>query len=422
MIGAGIFALLGEAGAVAGAAVWISFLLGGIVAGLLGYVCVKLGVRFPSKGGLITYLVEGFGRGRLIGTASWLGYIAAVVIVCSMVAVSFGSYATSLFVGDDAVPVWDNVFTSALIVLMVAVNLVGAKFVAKAQSLIVAGVLGVFAVFICVTVPNISTDLLAPGDYPSLSKIIASVALTFFAFLGFNVITFAAGDMPNPKHDLPRAMYWALGITGLVYVLIAVGVFGALTVQEVIGYGETAIAEAARPTLGDAGFTVMAVAALLSTAGATNATLYASGNLTGMLAEEGLFPQSFGARSRLGQHAGLFITAGLVLIIGNLVDLSAIASVGSAVALMVFLLVGVSGWRRRTDTGSRPAVIIAALVVTAVVLGFFAVDTLQTEPATFISIIALGLLSVALDAVVRHGHHPTPSPRPPATHPVASSS
>ena len=62
-------------------------------------------------------------------------------------------------------------------------------------------------------------------------------------------------------------------------MLIAIGVFGTLTVTEVIGYGETAIAEAARPTLGDAGFTIMAVVALLSTAGATNATLYASGNL-----------------------------------------------------------------------------------------------------------------------------------------------
>jgi amino acid transporter len=73
MIGAGIFALLGKAGAVAGAAVWIAFLLGGIVASLLGYVCVKFGTRYPSSAGLITYLIEGFGRGRLVGTASWLG-------------------------------------------------------------------------------------------------------------------------------------------------------------------------------------------------------------------------------------------------------------------------------------------------------------------------------------------------------------
>src|SRR3954471_10221154 len=114
MIGAGIFALLGEAGAVAGAAVWISFLIGGVVAMLLGYVCVKLGSRYPSSGGLMTYLIEGFGRGRLVGIAWWLGYIAAIVIVTAMVAVSFGSYAVSLFVGDDAASWWDNVFTTSL--------------------------------------------------------------------------------------------------------------------------------------------------------------------------------------------------------------------------------------------------------------------------------------------------------------------
>ena len=80
-------------------------------------------------------------------------------------------------------------------------------------------------------------------------------------------------------------MTYALGITSVVYVLIAIGVFGTLTTTQVIGYGETAIAEAARPSLGDAGFTIMAIVALLSTAGCTNATLYASGNLTDQLAK-----------------------------------------------------------------------------------------------------------------------------------------
>ena len=74
MVGAGIFALLGEAGTVAGSAVWLSFLLAGIVAALLGYTVVKLGVRYPSSGGLIAYLMQGFGNGRLVGIASWLGY------------------------------------------------------------------------------------------------------------------------------------------------------------------------------------------------------------------------------------------------------------------------------------------------------------------------------------------------------------
>ena len=401
MIGAGIFALLGEAGAVAGAAVWVSFLIGGIVAGLLGYVCAKLGMRYPSSGGLITYLIEGFGLGRLVGIACWLGYIAAIVIVGAMVAVSFGGYATSLFVGEHASGAWNHLFTTVVILAMLAINLVGAKFVANAQSMIVAGVLGVFAIFIVVTIVNINTDLLAFSSYPSLSKILASVALTFFAYLGFNVITFTAGDLRDPTHDLPRAMTYALGTTSLVYVLIAIGVFGTLTTTQVIGYGETAIAEAARPALGDAGFTIMAIVALLSTAGCTNATLYASGGLTGQLADAELFPEMFGKRSRLGPHGGLLITSGLILIVANVVDLSAIASVGSAVSLIVFLLVGLAGWRRRADTNSSSVLVLLALGVTAIVLGFFAVDTIQNAPETFIAIIALGLLAIGLDHLVR---------------------
>jgi amino acid transporter len=406
MIGAGIFALLGEAGAIAGAAVWMSFLIGGVVAALLGYVCVKMGSRYPSSGGLVTYLIKGFGRGRLVGVASWLGYIAAIVIVTSMVAVSFGSYATSLFIGEDADPFWHHVFITGLIIVMVGVNLVGVKFVARAQSVIVAAVLAVFGIFIVVTIRDINLDLLAFSGYPSFSKIVASVALTFFAYLGFNVITFTAGDLRNPAHDLPRAMYGALSVTSVVYVLIALGVFGTLTVAEVVQYGETAIAEAARPALGDAGYTVMAIAALLSTAGATNATLYASSNLTGMLAKEGLFPAFFGADSRLGKRSGLLITAGLVLVVANLVDLSAIASVGSAVALMLFLLVGVAGYRRRADTGSNAAIVLMAIAVTAIVLGFFAVDTFQNAPQTFTAIIAIGIVAVILDALSRHGSRP----------------
>jgi amino acid transporter len=417
MIGAGIFALLGEAGAIAGSAVWLSFLLGGIVATLLGYVCVKLGSRYPSRGGLITYLVEGFGKGRLVGTASWLGYIAAVVIVCSMVAVSFGSYATSLFVGDDAAGWWDNVFTTALILTMVTVNIIGATFVARAQSLIVTAVLGVFAVFIAVTLVDLDLDLLAFSGYPSFSKILASVALTFFAYLGFNVITFTAADLPDARRDLPRAMFGALGVTTVTYILIALGVFGTLTVAEVVAYGETAIAEAARPALGDAGYTVMAVAAIFSTAGATNATLYASSNLTAMLAKEELFPPRFGLGPRLGPRlapkSGLIITAAIVLLVANLVDLSAIASVGSAVALMIFLLIGLAGYRLRAETGSNVVIVLLAIAVTALVLAFFVVDTLRNAPQTFIAIVAIAVAAVALDWIwtrVRDARRPPDEP------------
>ena len=75
MVGAGIFALLGEAGAVAGAAVWLSFLIAGTVATLQGYAVAKLGARYPSSGGIVTFLIQGFGKGHVTAITSWLLYL-----------------------------------------------------------------------------------------------------------------------------------------------------------------------------------------------------------------------------------------------------------------------------------------------------------------------------------------------------------
>jgi hypothetical protein len=95
-----------------------------IVAALLGSTVVKLGVRDPSSGRLIEYLIDGFGSGRLVGIASWLGCFAAIVIVCSIAAVAFGRYASDLFIGDDAAVGWDNAFTTATVVALLAINVV----------------------------------------------------------------------------------------------------------------------------------------------------------------------------------------------------------------------------------------------------------------------------------------------------------
>jgi amino acid transporter len=205
-------------------------------------------------------------------------------------------------------------------------------------------------------------------------------------------------------------MYLALGVTAGLYVLIALGVFGTLTVDEVIGYGETAIAEAARPALGDAGFVIMAIAALLATASSVNATLYASSGLTAMLADVGQFPPFFGRGSRLGPNAGMLITAAIVLVVANLVNLSAIASVGSACSLIIFLLVAVAGFRRRAETGARGSIVLLGAAATAVVLVFFAVDTVRNAPETFTAIVAITLLAVVLDLVWKR-LRPTPTVR-----------
>jgi amino acid transporter len=411
MVGAGIFALLGEAGDIAGAAVWISFLVAGVLSLALGYAMVKLGVRYPSSGGLITYLIKGFGNGRLVGVASWLGYLTAIVVVGAMVAVSFGDYAASLFLGKGPGGAWTQVFGSLLVVGSAFLVVVGPRWVDRTQSAIVIGLLAVFAVFIVATVTNLTPHLLAPSGYPSARSILSSVALTFFAYLGFAVISFAGGDLRRPKRNLPRAMYLALGATTVLYIAIALCVFGTLTVEQVVHYGPTAIAEAARPTLGDAGFKVMGVAALLATSSSVTATLYASEGLTGALADVGQVPPVFGSHSRLGRHGGLLITTALTLLFVNVFNIGALASIGSAVSLAVFVLVGVAALLLRREISAQAWPIWTAILGSGVVLVFFAIDTAQHDPKAFWAMIALVVIAIVVDVVWKRVRPTSPPPQ-----------
>src|SRR4051794_31746333 len=133
MVGAGIFALLGAAGEVAGAAVWISFLLAGAVAVLQGYSFAKLGARYPSAGGLLEYVVRGYGNGHVTGVVGWL-LLAANAIITAMVAVSFGSYASGAFADGGAG--WTKGFAVLVVLAMTALNVVGSRAVARAQTVI----------------------------------------------------------------------------------------------------------------------------------------------------------------------------------------------------------------------------------------------------------------------------------------------
>ena len=250
MVGAGIFALLGQAGEIAGTAVWVSFLIAGALSAALGYTLVKFGQRYPSSGGLVVYLLHGYRSRRLVGVASWMGYLTAVVVVCAMVAISFGDYAAAVFFGAPPGGTVSKACAVAMIVAATLMTIAGARAVDRIQSWIVLLLLGVFIVFVVGTIRGVDLSLLSPTTYPSWGQIVASVAMTFFAFLGFAVITFAAGDLADPERQLPRAMYGALSITTLLYVLVAVCVFGTLSVEQVIEFGPTAIAEAATSDTG----------------------------------------------------------------------------------------------------------------------------------------------------------------------------
>jgi amino acid transporter len=396
MVGAGIFSLLGAAGEVAGAAVWLSFCIAGGIALLQGYSFAKLGGRYPSAGGLLEYVRRGFGDGHFTGIIAWL-LLATNAIITAMVAVSFGSYASEAV--SDGSSDLVKFFAVVVVLVMTLLNIVGSHAVARAQTVIVYVVLGILTLFAVTTLADLDADLLAFSGYPPVRDIVASVALTFFAFLGFGVVTFTAKDLADPRRQLPRAMYLALGIATVVYIAVALGVFGTLTVEEVIASGGTALAVAAEPALGRAGYWLMSVTGLFATAGATNAGLYPAAGLCEQMATTGQFPPPLGRRFAGRAPAGLLLTAAASVILAVLFDLSSIASIGSAIALLVFALVTVGHLRVRSETGASTALLVLGIGTTAAVLVTFTFTTLVDEPATAVTLVGIVLLSIVLDVL-----------------------
>jgi hypothetical protein len=182
----------------------------------------------------------------------------------------------------------------------------------------------------------------------------------------------------------------------VIYVAVSLGVFGTLSVEEIVAAGPTAIAVAAQPVLGTVGYWLMLVTALFATAGATNAGLYPLGGLAGHLASTGQFPPLMGDRIGRAPVGLLVATIGVVVMI-IWFDLSAIASIGSAVALTIFALVTAGHLRVRSETGARLGILVLGLATTSIVLVTFIFTTLIAEPASIATLAILLIVSVILD-------------------------
>ena len=377
MIGAGIFALMGEAGAIAGSATWISFLIAGGVALLSGYSMARLGARYPAAGGIVEYLTQGYGIGLFSGALSILLYISALVAL-AMVAKTFGSYATALL-PIPASQLWINGLADLIVTLFVLINLEGAREVARSEGIIVSIKVLILLAFALAGLAYSRPDLLSPTHYPPMQQVFFSLAITFFAFEGFRVITNTAEDMPNPARTLPRAMLLAITLVLFLYLLVAFSVFGNLDVADIVKAKDYALAEAARPAFGEAGFSIVAIAALISTASSINANLYAVTNVTYELATEGELPTAFGqplGRSR----KGLLISAFLIILAINFMRLSEIAAVGSITVLIVHLATHIGHLRLRAQTGANLFLIICAIAATAITIAFAVYYLRQTSP------------------------------------------
>lgn len=398
MIGAGIFALLGQASTITGSATYLSFFVGGLVALLSGYSLSKLGVRYPSAGGLVEYLTQCFGEGLFSGTMSIVLYIAGVVSI-AMVARTFGSYAASLLppgLATIAVPV----LSASVVILLMWINLAGARNMARFENTIVAAKVSVLVILSITGIWFMRPELLSPADYPAPRYILFSLGITFFAYEGFRVITNTAEDMETPATTLPRAMLASIVLVMILYIAVAIAVFGNLPADDVIKAKDYALAAAARPVFGHYGFTAVAIAALVSTASSINASLYSVTNITYQMAKNGELPNAF-ARPVAHSREGLVISTLLIVVLAVAFDLSEIAAIGSVSVLLVHGIVHVGHLFNIRATGASRSLVILAMVATFAALAAASIYLAGNSPRALYSVLSFIAIAFMLEIGLR---------------------
>jgi len=350
MVGGGIFAVLGLAVQLAHGGTALAFAIAGIVALLTTYSYAKLSVTFPSQGGTVMFLDKAFGPGLFAGSLNillWLSYI----IMLSLYSYAFGSYAAT-FLPPEWQAAGKHAFISLGIVGITALNLLGAGLIGRAESWIVAFKIIILLLFVGVGLWGIEPARLQPAAWSSPVQVVAGGFIIFLAYEGFELIANAAQDARNPARTLPYAYYSAVVFVIILYILVAVVTVGNLPVAQIVEAKDYALAAAAKPFLGNTGFRVIAIAAMLSTASAINATLYGAARLSYIIAKEGELPSVLEKKIWRKPILGLLITTGLTLLAANLFNLNSIATIGSSGFLLIFTSVNIANARLAERTGS----------------------------------------------------------------------
>ena len=399
MIGAGIFSILGVVAHAAGNAMWVSFALGGIVALLSTYSYAKLGAAFPSAGGAVHFLVKGFGDGVLAGGLNlfmWVGYIISLALY----ATAFGGYAAT-FATTAPSPMLTKSLAVAAVVVLTLVNAFGPKLVGRWETSIVTIKVAILVLFAAVGLWFIRPGYLSPELWPPAESILFGAGVLFIGYEGFGLITNAAADMRNPRKLLPRALYTSVILVMAIYLAVSITVSGNLSDYEIERARDYALAEAAKPSLGQFGFRLIAIAAVFSTASAITATLFGSANVCYMIARDGELPKGLSRTEWKDATNGLILTAALVVLVTLFFDLSGIAMMGSAAFLLVYAAVNAGHLRVLDQTGASAIIVWLSLVTCLVMFAILGVYTYQQQPAAIAALVIIAAASFAAEALYR---------------------
>jgi len=378
MVGGGIFAVLGTAVGLARGATPLAFALAGLIALLTAHSYARLSASAPSAGGTVSFVDRAFGVDLWTGAVNlllWFSYLVTIALYAR----AFGAYGARLLQPEPSGNL-EHLLLSLGIVLPVAINLLNAEIVSRAEIYIVFGKLAILLLVAVAGVGTIEVSRLAPEAWPDLSQVMMGGMVIFVAYEGFELIANAGEDARDPERSLPRAFYGSVLFVIVLYVALSAVTVGSLSGTAIQAAEEYALAAAARPALGPLGFTMVGIAALMSTSSAINATIYGDARLAFVLAREGELPEVFERRVWCRPIGAVLATGLFALGIANLLDVTQIAIVASAGFLLIFTHVNLAAWKLSREIGSSRTVSILSTLASGAALVLLLVHASEDNP------------------------------------------
>lgn len=410
MIGAGIFALIGQVAELAGGWVPWAFLAGAVVVGFSSYSYIRYSVANPSSGGIAMLLKAAYGPGVIAGTFSLFMYVS-MILAEALLGRTFGTYLLRPF-GMQGSALWVPVLAVAVIAAAALVNLVGNRWVERSATATAAiKIIGIAALAIA---GLLAAGVSSLGQLVSTSQsaapeqgwmgFLAGITLCILAYKGFTTITNQGADLKDPKRNLGRSIVISIVLCTVLYLLITVAVTSSLSVSETIEARDYALAEAAEPLFGSWGVGLTVLVAVVATVSGLIASLFAVSKLYDMLRDMGQVPGLPGRR----EHQSLFITAGLAIVMAALFDLSQIASLGAILYLCMDIAIHYGIVRHlKEEVDAKVWIPWVAIVLDVAVLVPFIILKGTSDPFTLVvtAVVAL-LIMVSQWIIVRRRSQP----------------
>ncbi|MDX3186696.1 MULTISPECIES: APC family permease [Streptomyces] len=364
MIGAGIFAALAPAANAAGSGLLIGLAVAAVVAFCNATSSARLAARYPVSGGTYVY-----GRERL---GDFWGYLAGWSFVVGKTA---SCAAMALTVGSYVWPGQAHAVAVAAVVALTVVNYAGVQKSALLTRVIVAVVLAVLAAVVVACLASDTADAarLGVGADATAGGVLQAAGLLFFAFAGYARIATLGEEVRDPARTIPRAIPLALGITLVVYAVVAVAV---LTVLGPGGLAQATapLSEAVRAAGAGWLSPVVQVGAAVAALGSLLALILGVSRTTLAMARDRHLPHALAAvhpRFKVPHRAELLVGA-VVAVLAATTDVHGAIGFSSFGVLAYYAVANASAWTLTEDEGKTnrltPAVGLAGCLVLAFAL------------------------------------------------------